>query len=104
MMIILTFIIQIINHHELIIWIMIGTRYTLKGRELIAASGPMRWTVAIDQISGISQCRGLLSLRAAPALSMDRLEISYGDGKRLMISPADKAAFVKDIAARGGKV
>lgn len=88
----------------LIVWILIGTTYTLKARDLVVSSGPMRWTIAIDQISGVAQSRGLFSLRASPALSMDRLEIRYGNGKRLAISPADKTAFVKDIAARGGKV
>jgi hypothetical protein len=36
----------------------------------------------------------------APALSLDRLRIDYGDGRSLMISPADKQGFLCDFAAR----
>lgn len=87
-----------------LVWILIGTHYTLTARNLVVRAGPMRWTIAIDQITGVATEGGFFSLRSSPALSFDRVAVRYGDGKRLLISPADKAGFMKDIADRGGKV
>lgn len=88
----------------LVVWILIGTNYTLTGRDLVVKAGPLRWTIAIDTITGVAPEGGFLSLRSSPSLSLDRLAVRYGNGKRLLISPADKAAFMKDIATRGGQV
>lgn len=87
-----------------LVWFLIGTNYTLAGRHLVVKAGPLRWTVAIDTITRIAPERGVLRMRSSPSLSLDRLAVHYGNGKRVLISPADKAAFIKDIAARGGKV
>ena len=88
----------------LLVWILIGTNYTLTGRHLVVKAGPLRWTIAIDTITGVAPEGGLFSMRSAPALSLDRLAVRYGKSKRLLISPADKAGFMKDIASRGGQV
>jgi Bacterial PH domain len=88
----------------LVIWIVLNTHYTLEGRELIVRSGPFRWHIDVADIKSITPVRGIgmriRSSRSSPALSMDRLEIVYGSDKRLMISPADQDAFLKDIATR----
>jgi hypothetical protein len=39
---------------------------------------------------------------SSPALSLDRLKITYGNGKRIMISPADKIGFLKAIGQELG--
>lgn len=89
-----------------IAWIVTGTSYTLAGRELIVRCGPFRWRIDVSDIRSITPARGIgvriRSSRSSPALSMDRLEIIYGGGKSLMISPAEKETFLKDIASRGG--
>ena len=88
----------------LVIWIVLNTHYTLEGRELIVRSGPFRWRIDVADIKSIAPVRGIgmriRRSRSSPALSMDRLEIVYGADKRLMISPADQDAFLKDIATR----
>ena len=81
-------------------WILLGTTYTLEGRELIVRSGPMRWKIAIDDIHSIEPARGLKKGRSSPALSMDRLLITYGSDKSLMISPDERERFLADIKAR----
>jgi hypothetical protein len=46
---------------------------------------------------------GIVHLRdpgTGPALSLDRLRIEYGSGRALMISPAEKQRFLRDLAAR----
>jgi hypothetical protein len=41
--------------------------------------------------------RGALS---SPALSLDRLRVEYGRSQWLMISPADKERFLRELNAR----
>jgi hypothetical protein len=81
---------------------LIGTHYTVDGKVLRIACGPFRWKVPIDAIDSVEATRNPLS---SPALSLDRLDIRYGK-RRIMVSPADKAGFLKaigqDLADVGG--
>jgi hypothetical protein len=72
---------------------LIGTHYTVDGGTLRIACGPFRWKVPIDAIQSVEATRNPLS---SPALSLDRLLIRYGK-RRVMVSPADKAGFLKAI-------
>jgi hypothetical protein len=72
---------------------LIGTHYTVDGNTLRIACGPFRWRVPVDAIESVEPTRNPLS---SPALSLDRLRIQYGK-RRIMISPADKAGFLKAI-------
>ena len=74
--------------------LLIGTHYTVDGNMLRVVSGPFRWKVPIDQIRSVQATRNPLS---SPALSLDRLRIEYGKRRRIMVSPADKAGFLKAI-------
>jgi membrane protein YdbS with pleckstrin-like domain len=74
--------------------LLVRTHYTIAGNTVRIASGPFSWTVPIDQIESVKATRNPLS---SPALSLDRLQISYGNGRKIMISPADKAGFLKAI-------
>lgn len=78
----------------LMIWLLIGTYYVVDRGTLKIVSGPFRWKVPIDQITSVEATRSPLS---SPALSMDRIRIRYGKRRRIMISPADKAEFLKAI-------
>ena len=78
----------------LIIWLTLGTHYTVDRRRLIIAAGPFRWKVNIDDITSVQPTRNPLS---SPALSLDRIMIRYGKRRRIMVSPADKAGFLKAI-------
>jgi len=78
-----------------------GTYYTITEKELRIVSGPFRWTVPIDEITAIDPSRNPLS---SPALSLDRLKISYGKRKFVLISPSDKAGFMRAMEqARGAQ-
>ena len=72
---------------------LIGTHYTVEGNTLRIACGPFRKKVPIDAIESVEPTRNPLS---SPALSIDRLLIRYG-ARRVMVSPADKAGFLKAI-------
>ena len=78
----------------LFVWVLVGTAYTIDRGTLIVRAGPMRWKIPIDQITAVEATRSPLS---SPALSLDRLRIHYGGRRRIMISPADKAGFLKAI-------
>ena len=78
----------------LIIWLTLGTHYTVDRRLLTIAAGPFRWKVNIDDITSVEATRNPLS---SPALSLDRIMIRYGKRRRIMVSPADKAGFLKAI-------
>lgn len=84
-----------------LVWILRGTAYTLDGDRLLVRSGPFRWTIALAEITGVEKPGGFFGRgRSSPALSWDRLMITYGGGKRLMISPADQERFLADLQAR----
>ena len=75
----------------LVLWITFLTYYELEHDALVIHSGPFSWRVPLTEISGV---RPTNSSRSGPALSMDRLEILYGNGRSILISPADKDGFL----------
>lgn len=81
----------------LVLWIFLSTYYEIEDRDLNVRSGPFRWRVPLDSIESVRPSRNPLS---SPALSLDRLEVRYGGGKRLLISPRDRDRFLADLAAR----
>ena len=84
----------------LLVWTFTSTNYTLEGRDLIVRSGPFTWRIGINDITSIEKPSGWVRSGSSPALSMDRLVVSYGKGKRVMISPAEKEKFLADLRAR----
>jgi hypothetical protein len=78
----------------LMVWLLLGTHYTVDRGYVRIVSGPFRWKVPIDAITSVRKTRNPLS---SPALSLDRLSIRYGKRRRIMISPADQAGFLEAI-------
>ena len=78
----------------LMVWLLLGTHYTVDRGIIRIVLGPFRWKVPVDEITSVRATRNPLS---SPALSLDRLRIHYGKRRRIMISPADKAGFLKAI-------
>ena len=74
----------------------LSTRYVIKDQQLVVRSGLFRWRIPIDQISSITPTSDPI---ASPALSLDRLRITYGQAKSLLISPSDKEGFLAQIAS-----
>lgn len=80
------------------LWLLVGTRYTLTDTDLDVRSGPFRWTIPLD---GIEQITATREMRSSPAMSLDRLKIRYGGGKRsTMISPEHKDVFLRSLESR----
>jgi hypothetical protein len=79
------------------IWTLLGTHYTLDDATLKVRSGPLRWTVPLKGISKVEQTRTLAS---SPALSLDRIAITYDRFSQVVISPHDREAFLSDLEHR----
>ncbi len=76
------------------LWLLFGTKYLVSEQQLRVRCGPFSWSLPLSAISSVTETRNPLS---SPALSLDRLEISYENCKTIMVSPADKTAFRKAI-------
>lgn len=71
-----------------------ATYYVVSDATLRVVSGPFRWTIPLADITAIVPTRNPLS---SPALSFDRLKISYGKRRFVLVSPADKDGFMRAI-------
>ena len=71
------------------------TYYSVEGPTLKIVCGIFRFRIPIDEITSIRATRNPLS---SPALSLDRLRITYGPkNKKIMVSPADKSGFLRAL-------
>jgi Bacterial PH domain len=80
-----------------VVWVTLATYYEFEGEALVAHSGPFSWRIALKDISAVRESN---SVRSGPALSMDRLEITYRGGRVLLISPEDKPGFLAALRHR----
>ena len=78
------------------LWMLLRTHYRLEEDRLVAVSGPFRWRVDYRDIQSI---RREPTMIAGPALSMDRLLITYGGYRFLVISPRSPEVFQKALEA-----
>lgn len=72
-------------------WMWFTTGYEVTNEYLIVRSGPIKKKIRLNDIKKISKTRNPLS---SPALSLDRLEIIYGQFGIAIISPKDKLKFI----------
>jgi hypothetical protein len=82
----------------LLLWFFMRTYYVVGNGELKIVCGPFAWRISLVDIVAVEPSRALWS---SPALSMDRLKISYGHGKSVLVSPADRRGFLKAIGHPG---
>jgi len=76
----------------------IPIRYQLTDQALIVRAGVIRMRVPYDKITRVEPSRSLFS---APALSLDRLRITYGHAVT-MVSPDDRYNFLADLKRLAG--
>mgnify|MGYP000477582694 CR=1 FL=1 len=79
---------------ELPLWLFYTTHYVVKDEVLQIQSGPFKWTIPITSISQVVETS---NPRSSPALSLRRLEITYGESKTIMVSPKDREGFLEAI-------
>lgn len=76
------------------VWLYLATKYVISGDVLTIHAGLYKVSTPIAEITSITETNNAL---ASPAFSLDRLEVNYGEGKIILISPKDKAAFLADL-------
>ena len=76
-------------------------RYGLDDTQLVVRFGICRQRIPLADISEVKLTSNPLS---APALSLDRLRVQFGQGvfKAVMISPADRNLFLDELAQKTG--
>lgn len=76
-------------------------RYGIGQGELVIRHGLVRQRCKLAEILSVTPSRSPLS---SPALSLDRLEIRKGERwtDRILISPAEREAFLRLLAEQGG--
>jgi hypothetical protein len=82
------------------VWVLYGTFYEFAGELLVIRCGPFRFRVPLSELDSVEPTSNPLS---SPACSLDRLLLRYGN-RRIMISPADKYAFLANLQLRCPRV
>ena len=77
-------------------WLAFGTHYVVTNKNLVVRSGPLKRTVTLESIQSVRATRAFLS---APALSMNRIELSVRGGSPVVISPVDRPRFLSILAS-----
>jgi hypothetical protein len=83
----------------LMAWFLVSTFYQVEGEALLIRCGPFRWRIPLADIKSVRESR---SVESSPALSMKRLRIDYGMGDSILVSPANRAGFLKAIGRELG--
>ena len=83
----------------LLLWVWFGTGYKLKEELIKIKSGPFRTTIKIKDIKKVRSVTNdsiTMSYLSGPALSVDQLEITYGETFDIVnISPDYTSNFLK---------
>jgi hypothetical protein len=82
-------------------WLVRGTRYEVDDRSLTVRAPLTRAVVPLDSIYKLRRSATLL---AAPALSLDRIEVLASKGPYVVVSPREKLAFIRAIRERNAAV
>ena len=79
------------------LWLFYTTQYLVEDEVLKIQSGPFKWTIPITSISQVVETS---NPHSSSALSLRRLEITYGESKTIMVSPKDREGFLEAIGQR----
>ena len=75
-----------------LIWIWFNTGYLIEASILKIKFGPFRWTIKITSINKINKVKHPFN---APALSVHRLELQYGNYDIVCVSPKNIGQFIE---------
>ena len=77
--------------------LLVPCRYTLESDHLLIRCGLIRQRIAYRDITAITPSRSLWS---APALSLQRVKLSYGRTSSQLVSPRERAVFIQALQHR----
>jgi hypothetical protein len=72
-------------------------RYVIVGETVSVQLGLIRWEYTAFRVEDVQSIRCSHNPLASPALSLDRLSVDLGFRGNLLISPKDKAAFLRAL-------
>lgn len=78
-----------------VLWMCLTTFYVIEDNVLIIQYGPFKKLVQLDSIQTVRKTNNPLS---SPALSLKRLEITYGKYDMVLISPKKRDEFIALLA------
>lgn len=84
-----------------ILWMWLTTFYILDESCLIIRYGPFKKMIPLHTIRSVKKTNNPLS---SPALSLQRIEISYGKYDSILISPYDRDEFINILVERCPKI
>jgi hypothetical protein len=79
------------------LWILGTLKYFMSDETLRVRCGPFRWLIQIRDIRAVTPTN---DPKSSPAMSLDRLEIDYGDDKSLLIAPEPRTEFLRQLEHR----
>src|SRR5690625_5130259 len=92
----------------LLLWVWFGTGYKLKEELIKIKSGPFRTTIKIKDIKKVRSVTNdsiTMSYLSGPALSVDQLEITYGETFDIVnISPDHTSNFLKILLYKNSNI
>lgn len=84
-----------------LLWFWFQTGYTIADNLLIIRYGPFKKNIQIDEIHSLRETKNPFS---APALSMDKLELSFTKFDMVAISPKNKNEFVQQLLKQNPRI
>ncbi|GGA80538.1 PH domain-containing protein [Ornithinibacillus halotolerans] len=85
----------------LLLWTWFNTGYTIKDSKLTIRSGPFKKKIKVEDITKITKVKHPL---AAPALSIDRLEIMYSNYNLILISPKNEQELIDQLLTENPQI
>jgi hypothetical protein len=73
-------------------------RYVIEGETVSIKCGIIGWEHSAFHVQEVLSIKESYDVLAAPALSLDRLSVDLGFRGQLLISPKDKAGFLRALA------
>jgi membrane protein YdbS with pleckstrin-like domain len=95
---IILFAVVIVFSVGLPVWVFLTTTYEITSDTLRIRAGPLREQVPLAEIERITTSR---SWESAPALSLDRMRITFAGGRTVLISPEDERGFLATLRGAG---
>ena len=72
-------------------------RYVIEGETVSVQCGLIGWECTAFRVQEVRSVRAAYDILASPALSLDRLSVDLGLRGEIMISPKDKAGFIRAL-------
>jgi hypothetical protein len=77
--------------------VFVPIRYVIEGETISVQCGVIGWEYTAFHVREVQSVRPTYDILASPALSLDRLSVEMGFRGAILISPKDKAGFLRAL-------